>query len=146
MGGLVDTSRPFLLLCLGTSGIHLGAGAVVVEAVRVFGDRVLLPKRGEQPLEPATAGPATEPCVDCGQVAKAPRQGAALVVVLQDVRMGIDERGVRNPHVSALNRQARMDFSAMVYRDLFHDRAPLDFRLIVDRHPVSSRKGVDFHG
>ena len=44
--------------------MHLDAGAVEAEVARVPVDRLLLPKRGEQPPGSAAAEPAAEPGVD----------------------------------------------------------------------------------
>ena len=52
---LADALRPVLLS---------RPDAVEAEAVRVPADRFLFPKRSEQPLEHAAAGPAAEPGVD----------------------------------------------------------------------------------
>ena len=41
---------------------------------------------------------------------------------------------VRNPHVSALNRQIRIDFGVLFCHDLFHDCAPLDSYVINDSY------------
>ena len=64
------------------------------------------------------------------------RSGRArsLAAVLQDVQYRVDEDDVRNPHVSALNRQIRVEFDVLFCRDLFHDRAPHDFYVIVDSY------------
>ena len=40
---------------LGTFGTHHDAGAVEAEAVHVLADRMLLPKRGEQPVAAASS-------------------------------------------------------------------------------------------
>ena len=128
---LADALRPILLPCPGAVGMHLGAGAVEADSHAVH---FLLPKRGEQPLENAVAGPAAEPGVDRGPIAEPPRQGPPFVAVLHDVQYRVDEDDVRKAHVPTLNRQEGVDFGAMFRRDLFHDCAPLDFYLIGDRH------------
>ena len=96
---------------------------------------------GRQPLENAAFGTAAEPGVDRRPTAEPLRQGAPLAVVLYDVQYCLDEDDVRGPRVPALIRQKGADFGAMFRRDLFHNCAPLDFYLIVDRHlyPDQSR-------
>ena len=114
--------------------MHLDAGAVEAEADRVPAGRMQFPQRGEQPLEHAAARPAAELGVDRASFSEPLRQGAPFAAVLQDVQDRIDEDGVRNPHVPALNRQERADFGVLFCCDLFHDCAPLDFYVIVDSH------------
>ena len=46
----------------------------------------------------------------------------------------VNESDVLHPHVPPLNRQEGVDFGAMFCRDLFHNYAPIDFYLIVDKH------------
>ena len=87
--------------------------AVEAEAVRVPADRFLFPKRGEQPLEHAAAGPAAEPGVNRGPVVEPLPQRAPLAVVLQDVRKRVDEDYIRNPHVLALKREKRAGYHAL---------------------------------
>ena len=41
---------------------------------------------------------------------------------------------IRDPHVPALNRQISLDDDVLFCRDLFHDWAPLDCYLTIDRH------------
>ena len=131
---LADALRPVRLPRPGAVGMHLDAGAVEAEALRVLADRLLLPERREQPLENAAAGPAAEPGVDRGPFSEALRQGAPLAAVLQDVNDRVDEVDVGNPHVSALNRQKGADFGVLFCRGLFHDCMPLDFYVISDSH------------
>ena len=94
------------------------------------GERGRNGKRGEQPVGHAAA----EPGIDRGPVAEPRRQVAPLAAVLQNVRKHAFEAGLRNLHVPPLKRKTGVDFHAMLRRDLFHDRAPIDFYLIVDRH------------
>ena len=101
---LADALRPVRLPRSGAVGMHLDAGAVEAEAVRVPAGRMQFPKRGEQPLEHAAARPAAEPGVDRASFSEALRQSAPLAAVLQDVQDRIDDCDVRNPHVFALNR------------------------------------------
>ena len=131
---LADALRPAHLSRPGAVGMHLGAGAVEAEAVRILADRLLLSKRGEQPLEHAAAPPTAKPGIDLEPVAEPLRQGTPLAAVLQDVQNRVDEDDVRNPHVPALNRAIRVDFRVLFCRDLFHDCAPLDFYVIVDSY------------
>ena len=65
-----DALRPVLLFAPGAVGMHLDAGAVEAEALRVLADRFLIPKGGEQPPEHAAAGPAAEPGVTADQLPK----------------------------------------------------------------------------
>ena len=118
---LADALRPVRLPRSGAVGMHLDAGAVEAEAVRVPAGRMQLLKRGEQPIEHAAARPAAEPGVDRMPFSEALRQGAPLAAVLQDVQDRIDDCDVRNPHVPALNRQEGTDFGVLFCRDLFHD-------------------------
>ena len=129
-----DALRPVRLPRPGTVGMYLDAGAVEAEADGVLSDRLLLPKRGEQPLEHAAARPAAEPGVNREPIAEPLRQGAPFAAVLQDVQDRVDEIDVRNPHVPALNREQRTNFGVLFCRDLFHDCEPLDFYVIVDSH------------
>ena len=66
--------------------MHLDAGAVEAEALRVLADRLLLPKRCEQTLENAALGPAAEPGVDRVPFSETFRQGAPLAAVLHDMQ------------------------------------------------------------
>ena len=127
LAGAVNRQRLVRLPRPGAVGMHLGAVAVEAEAVRVLADRFLLPKRGEQPLEHAAAGPAAEPGVDRLPFVETLWQGTPLAAVLQDVPDRVDEDDVRNPHVPALNRQTRVDFGVLFCCGLFHDCVPLDF-------------------
>ena len=92
------------------------------------------PKRGEQLLKHAAAGPAAEPRVDREPIAEPLRQRAPLAAVLQDVQDRVDEVDGRNPHVPALNREQRADFGVLFCCGLFHDCVPPDFYVIVDSH------------
>ncbi len=104
--GSVRLPRP------GAVGMHLGAGAVEAEAVRVPAGRMQVPKRGEQPLEHAAARPAAEPGVDRVPFSEALRQGAPFAAVLQEVQNRIDDCDVRNPDFDSLTRfQRRFGFS-----------------------------------
>ena len=129
-----DALRPVRLPRPGAVGMHLGAGAVEAEAVRVLAGDILLPERGEQQLEHAASGPAAEPGVDRLPFSEPLRHRAPFAAVLQDVQDRIDESDVGNPHVPALNRREGADFGVLFCRDLFHDCAPLDFYIIVDSH------------
>ena len=120
--------------------MHLDAGAVGAEALRVLAARLLLPKRSEQPLENAALGPVEEPGVDCVPFSEALQQRAPLSAVLHDVQNRVDENDVVNPNVSALNRKIGVDSGTMFRRGLFHDCAPLDFNRIVDKH-LSTKPG-----
>ena len=131
-----DALRPVRLSCPGSVGMHLDAAAVEVEAVRIFADRFLLPNCCEQPLEHAAVGSAAKPGVNREPVAEPLRQRTSLAAVLQNIQNRIDEGDVRNPHVPALNREKRVDFGVLFRHDLFHDCAPLDFYVIVDRHLI----------
>ena len=131
---LPDALRPVRLPRPGAVGMHLDAGAVEAEAVRVPAGRMQFLKRGEQPIKHAAARPAAEPGVDRMPFSEALRQGAPLAAVLQDVQDRVDEVDVRNPHVPALNRQEGTDFGVLFCRGLFHDCLPLDFYVIVDSH------------
>ena len=91
-------------------------------------------KRGEQPVDYAAAEPAAKPGVDRKPVAEPFRQGTPFAAILQDLRKRVYGDDLRNPHVPALSRQAGVDLDATFCRDLFHHCAPLDCRLIVDRH------------
>ena len=79
------------------------------------------------------SGSAAEPGVDRLPVAEPLRRGAALAAAFHDLRQRVNEDDVRDPHVAALNRQAGADFGAMFCCDLFHDCAPLDCCLIIDK-------------
>ena len=127
-----DALRPVRLPRPGAVRMHLGAGAVEAEALRVLADRLLPPKRGEQPLEHAAARPAAEPGVDRGPFSEPLRQRAPFAAVLQDVQNRIDDCDVGNPHVSALNRQEGAEVGILFCRDLFHDCMPFDFYVIID--------------
>ena len=131
---LADALRPVRLPRPGAVGMHLGAGAVEAETVRVPAGRMQFLKRGEQPLEHAATRPAAEPGVDRLPFSEPLRQRMPLAAVLQDVQYRVDESDVRNPHVSALNRQIRLDFRVLFRCGLFHDCAPLDFYVIFDSH------------
>ena len=67
-----DALRPVRLSRPGAVGMHLDAGAVEAEAVRVPAGRMQFPKRGEQPLEHAAVGPAAEPGVNQVPITEAP--------------------------------------------------------------------------
>ena len=129
-----DALRPVRLPRPGAVRMHLDAGAVEVEAVRAPTDRLLLPERGEQPLEHAALRPAAEPGVDRLPFSESLRQGGPFAAFLQDVQNCIDEDDVGNPHVPPLNRQKRVGFGVLLCRCLFHDCMPLDFYVIVDSH------------
>ena len=131
---LADALRPVRLPRPGAVGMPLGAGAVEAEADRVLADRLLLPERGEQPLEHAAARPAAEPGVDGGPFSEVLRQGAPFAAILQDVQDRIDEVDGRNPYIPALNREQRPYFGVLFRCDLFHDCMPLDFYVIVYSH------------
>ena len=130
---IADALRPVRLSRSGAVGMHLGTGAVEAEAVRILARR-MQPKRGEQPLENASARPAAEPGVDRLPFSEALRQRASFAAVLQDVQDRIDESDVGNSHVPPLNREKRVDFRALFCCDLFHDCAPLNFYVIVDSY------------
>ena len=119
---LADALRSALLPRPDAVGMHLDAAAP------------------EAPLEHAAAGPAAEPGVDREPVAEALRPGAPLAAVLQDTQNRVDEDDVRNPHVPALNWQEVVESGVLFRRDLFHDCAPLDCYLIVDKHLELVRK------
>ena len=131
---LADALRPVRLPRPGAVGMHLDAGAVEAEAVRVPAGRMQFPKRGEQPIEHAAAPPTAEPGIDRASFSEPLRQGAPFAAVLQDVQNRVDDCDVGNPHVSALNRKEGADFGVLFCRDLFHDYAPLDFYVFVDSH------------
>ena len=57
--------------------MRIDAGAVEAEADHFLAVHLLLPKRGEQPLENAALGPAAEPSVDRDPIAEPLRQGPA---------------------------------------------------------------------
>ena len=119
---------------LEAAGIRQVAVDGKAEAAHLLAVYFLLLKRREQTLENAALRPAAEPGVDREPFSEPLRKRAPLAAVLQDMQNRVDDDDVRNPHVPALNRKLRVDCGAMFRRDLFHDCAPLDFYLIVDKH------------
>ena len=114
--------------------MHLGAGAVEAEDLDAPVEQMHLPQRGEQPVEHARLGPAVHPGVNRASIAEVIRQGAPLAAVLRNEEKRVDEDDVRNPHISALDRQIGMDGRAMFFCDLFHGRALLACYLFLYKH------------
>ena len=104
---------PFFL-SPGAVGMHLHAGAVEAEDLDAPVDQMHLPQRGEQPVEHARLGPAVHPGVNREPIAEVLRQGAPLAAVLRNEEKRVDEDDVRNPHISALDRQIGDGFSRIV--------------------------------
>ena len=119
-----DALRP-VFLSPGAVGMLLDAGAVEAQHLDAPVDQMQVPQRSEQPVEYAHLGPAAQPGRDHFPFAEVLKQGAPFAAVLGNAEKRVDEDDVRNPHISALYRQIGMDFRAMFFRDLFHDRALL---------------------
>ena len=90
----------------GAVRIHFGAGAVETGTIGPPADQHVRPRQVEQRVKHALRSPATHPGVYRASFAEAFRQGAPLAAVLHDMEHRVNVCGIRDPHISALNRYA----------------------------------------